>query len=185
MKNFDWKLFAIIGVVILSLLILLLGYMVSVSNTVARMEEQINESYSGIEIQQKHRNDSITQLVQVVENFTSHEQGVVDSVTNARAALQNGDVAEAMRSLNVVVENYPEIKSDTVYENLMNEISICENTISQYRNNYNAQVKEYKKYIKIFPHKQILSAQGYEPMNVDYLTFDAEELELIDNMFGD
>ena len=46
-------------------------------------------------------------------------------------------------------------------------------------------VKEYKKYIKIFPHKQILSAQGYEPMNVDYLTFDAEELELIDNMFGD
>ena len=129
MKNFDWKLFAIIGVVILSLLILLLGYMVSVSNTVARMEEQINESYSGIEIQQKHRNDSITQLVQVVENFTSHEQDVVDSVTNARAALQNGDVAEAMRSLNVVVENYPEIKSDTVYENLMNEISICENTI--------------------------------------------------------
>ena len=81
MKNFDWKLFAIIGVVILSLLILLLGYMVSVSNTVARMEEQINESYSGIEIQQKHRNDSITQLVQVVENFTSHEQDVVDSVT--------------------------------------------------------------------------------------------------------
>lgn len=81
MKNFDWKLFAIIGVVILSLLILLLGYMVSVSNTVAR--------------------------------------------------------------------------------------------------------KEYKKYIKIFPHKQILSAQGYEPMNVDYLTFDAEELEVIDNMFGD
>lgn len=99
MKNFDWKLFAIIGVVILSLLILLLGYMVSVSNTVARMEEQINESYSGIEIQQKHRNDSITQLVQVVENFTSHEQDVVDSVTNARAALQNGDVAEAMRSI--------------------------------------------------------------------------------------
>ena len=81
MKNFDWKLFAIIGVVILSLLILLLGYTVSVSNTVARMEEQINESYSGIEIQQKHRNDSITQLVQVVENFTSHEQDVVDSVT--------------------------------------------------------------------------------------------------------
>lgn len=67
MKNFDWKLFAIIGVVILSLLILLLGYTVSVSNTVVRMEEQINESYSGIEIQQKHRNDSITQLVQVVE----------------------------------------------------------------------------------------------------------------------
>lgn len=42
MKNFDWKLFAIIGVVILSLLILLLGYMVSVSNTVARMEEQLS-----------------------------------------------------------------------------------------------------------------------------------------------
>lgn len=59
------------------------------------MEEQINESYSGIEIQQKHRNDSIKQLVQVVENFTSHEQDIVNSVTDARAKLQEGDVSGA------------------------------------------------------------------------------------------
>lgn len=185
MKRFDWKIFGIFGIVIISLLILFFGYQVSVGNTVARMEEQINESYSGIEIQQKHRNDSITQLVQVVENFTSHEQEVVDSVTDARAALQNGDVAEAMRSLNVVVENYPEIKSETIYSDLMNEISSCENLIASYRDNYNSQVKEYKKYIKVFPHKQILSMQGYEPINVDYLTFDSEELEVIKNMFGE
>lgn len=185
MKRFDWKIFGIFGIVIISLLILFFGYQVSVGNTVARMEEQINESYSGIEIQQKHRNDSITQLVQVVENFTSHEQEVVDSVTDARAALQNGDVAEAMKSLNVVVENYPEIKSETIYSDLMNEISSCENLIASYRDNYNSQVKEYKKYIKVFPHKQILSMQGYEPINVDYLTFDSEELEVIENMFGE
>lgn len=185
MKHFDWKIFGIFGIVIISLLILFFGYQVSVGNTVAQMEEQINESYSGIEIQQKHRNDSITQLVQVVENFTSHEQEVVDSVTDARAALQNGDVAEAMRSLNVVVENYPEIKSETIYSDLMNEISSCENLIASYRDNYNSQVKEYKKYIKVFPHKQILSMQGYEPIDVDYLTFDSEELEVIENMFGE
>lgn len=185
MKRFDWKIFGIFGIVIISLLILFFGYQVSVGNTAARMEEQINESYSGIEIQQKHRNDSITQLVQVVENFTSHEQEVVDSVTDARAALQNGDVAEAMRSLNVVVENYPEIKSETIYSDLMNEISSCENLIASYRDNYNSQVKEYKKYIKVFPHKQILSMQGYEPIDVDYLTFDSEELEVIENMFGE
>lgn len=185
MKHFDWKIVGIIGIIVFSLLILFFGYQVSVGNTAARMEEQINESYSGIEIQQKHRNDSVTQLVQVIENFTNHEQEVVDSVTEARTALQNGDVAEAMRNLNIVVENYPEIKSETVYSDLMKEISSCENLIAAYRDNYNQQVKEYKKYIKVFPHKQILSIQGYEPIEVDYLTFDSEELEVIENMFGE
>ena len=71
MKHFDWKIIGIIGIVIFSFLILFFGYQVSVGNTATRMEEQISESYSGIEIQQKHRNDSVKQLVQVVENFTS------------------------------------------------------------------------------------------------------------------
>ena len=176
MKHFDWKIIGIIGIVVFSFLILFFGYQVSVGNTATRMEEQINESYSGIEIQQ---------LVQVVENFTSHEQDIVNSVTDARAKLQEGDVSGALKSLNVVVENYPEIKSDTLYSDLMKEISSCENLIASYRDNYNQQVKEYKKYIKVFPHKQILSIQGYEPIEVDYLTFDSEELEVIENMFGE
>ena len=112
MKHFDWKIIGIIGIVVFSFLILFFGYQVSVGNTATRMEEQISESYSGIEIQQKHRNDSVKQLVQVVENFTSHEQDIVNSVTDARAKLQEGDVSGALKSLNVVVENYPEIKSD-------------------------------------------------------------------------
>ena len=185
MKHFDWKIIGIIGIVVFSFLILFFGYQVSVGNTATRMGEQINESYSGIEIQQKHRNDSIKQLVQVVENFTSHEQDIVNSVTDARAKLQEGDISGALKSLNVVVENYPEIKSDTLYSDLMKEISSCENLIASYRDNYNQQVKEYKKYIKVFPHKQILSIQGYEPIEVDYLTFDSEELEVIENMFGE
>ena len=147
MKHFDWKIIGIIGIVVFSFLILFFGYQVSVGNTATRMEEQINESYSGIEIQQKHRNDSVKQLVQVVENFTSHEQDIVNSVTDARAKLQEGDVSGALKSLNVVVENYPEIKSDTLYSDLMKEISSCENLIASYRDNYNQQVKEYKKYI--------------------------------------
>ena len=167
MKHFDWKIIGIIGIVVFSFLILFFGYQVSVGNTATRMEEQISESYSG------------------VENFTSHEQDIVNSVTDARAKLQEGDVSGALKSLNVVVENYPEIKSDTLYSDLMKEISSCENLIASYRDNYNQQVKEYKKYIKVFPHKQILSIQGYEPIEVDYLTFDSEELEVIENMFGE
>lgn len=97
MKHFDWKIIGIIGIVVFSFLILFFGYQVSVGNTATRMEEQINESYSGIEIQQKHRNDSVKQLVQVVENFTSHEQDIVNSVTDARAKLQEGDVSGALK----------------------------------------------------------------------------------------
>lgn len=185
MKKFDFKIFFISLGVAFALFIAVFSYFISVGNTAYRMEEQINESYSGIEIQQKHRNDSVNQLVQVVENFSSHEQSVVDSVTDAREKLQEGDVTGAMKSLNVVVENYPEIKSNELYSDLMNEISSCENLIASYRDNYNSQVKEYKKYVKVFPHKQILSMQGYESIEVDYLNFDDEELEIIENMFGE
>lgn len=185
MKKFDFKIFFIVLGVVFALFIAVFSYFISVNNTAYRMEEQINESYSGIEIQQKHRNDSVSQLVQVVENFSSHEQSVVDSVTDARAKLEDGDVSGAMKSLNVVVENYPEIKSNKLYTDLMNEISSCENLITSYRDNYNSQVKEYKKYVKVFPHKQILSMNGYEVVEIDYLNFDDEELEVIENMFGE
>lgn len=185
MKKFDFKIFFIVLGVAFALFIAVFSYFISVNNTAYRMEEQINESYSGIEIQQKHRNDSVSQLVQVVENFSSHEQSVVDSVIDARAKLEDGDVSGAMKSLNVVVENYPEIKSNELYTDLMNEISSCENLIASYRDNYNSQVKEYKKYVKVFPHKQILSMNGYEVVEIDYLNFDDEELEVIENMFGE
>lgn len=182
--SISWKLIVIIIGILLSagLLVFMIG--VSTEARANSMEEQIYESESGIDIQLKNRNDSIRELVQVVEQFSTHEQSIVDSVTKARSQLNSGDPDEALKTLSVVVENYPELTSGDQYLHLSTTISTCEQQIANYRDNYNQQVKSYRKFIRNPINRAILDFRGYEPIEVDYLEFDQEELEVIEDMFG-
>lgn len=184
MKNFSWKLFAIIAVIVVAFVGLIWAVGVHTENRCYSMEEQISESKSGIDIQLKKRNDSIKELVQVVEQFSEHEQSVVDSVTEARAKLNSGDADGALETLNIVIENYPQITSGEQYLHLSTTISTCEQQIANYRDNYNQQVKAYRKYIRNPINKMILDWRGYEYLNISYLEFEQEELEVIEDMFG-
>lgn len=71
-----------------------------------------------------------------------------------------------------VSEAYPELKSNENYKELMNELSITENLIAEYRSNYNAQVKEYTRYIRKFPARLFLDILGYESQEYDYLDYE-------------
>lgn len=70
-------------------------------------------------------------------------------------------------------EAYPELKSDSNYKELMNELSITENLIAEYRSNYNKQIKEYNRYVRKFPTRLFLNRLGYETQNYTYLDYDA------------
>lgn len=122
--------------------------------------------------------------MQVVEQFSKQELAVVDSVTEARAQLNSGDAEGALKTLNIVIENYPEITSGEQYMHLSTTISTCEQQIANYRDNYNQQVKNYRKYVRNPINKLILEWRGYEFIEVDYLEFDDSETELIEDMFG-
>lgn len=183
-KNISWKLVLIIAVIVVAFIGLVWAIGVHTENRCYSMEEQISESKSGIDIQLKKRNDSIKELVQVVEQFSEHESAIVDSVTEARAQLNSGDAEEALKTLNVIVENYPQIASGDQYMHLSTTISTCEQQIANYRDNYNQQIKAYRKYIRNPINKMILEWRGYEFQSVDYLEFDQEELEVIEDMFG-
>lgn len=180
----SWKLILIIVGIFLALGLCAFAIGVHVESRCYSMEEQINESKSGIDIQLKNRNDSIRELVQVVEQFSQQEQSIVDSVTEARAELNSGDAEAALKTLNIVIENYPQITSGEQYTHLSTTISTCEQQIANYRNNYNQQVKTYRKYIRNPINKMILDWRGYESIEADYLEFDQEELEVIEDMFG-
>ena len=184
MKNTNWKLVAIIAAIAIAFIVLIIGIGVSTEAKAYSMEEQIHESQSGIDVQLKKLHDVIVQLVQVVEQFSNHEQAIIDSVTEARAQLNAGNATEALNTLNIVVENYPEITSGEQYKHLMVEISTCEQQISNYRDNYNAQVKTYRKFVRNPINSMILSFRGYEIIDADYLEFDSEDLEVITDMFG-
>ena len=182
--SISWKLVGIIVVILVAVIAIPFAVGISTENKAYSMEEQISESKSGIDIQLKKRNDVVTQLVQVVEEFSAHEKSIVDSVTEARAQLNGGDATGALKTLNLVVENYPEIATGDTYKHLMVEISTCEQSISNYRDNYNQQVKTYRKFTRNVINKFFLSMRGYEPIEVQYLEFDADELEVITDMFG-
>ena len=83
-----------------------------------------------------------------------------------------------------VTEAYPELKSNENYKELMNELSITENLIAEYRENYNKQIKEYNRYVRKFPTRFFLNILGYETQQYQYLDYGAP-VDAPQNLFGD
>ena len=106
------------------------------------------------------------------------------AITEARAAAQAGNADEAMTVLNAVSEQYPELKANENYQQLMTELAMTENSIAQYRNNYNEQVKAYNKFVRQFPNNIILGIMGYAPVETQYTDYDAPE-DAPSDLFGE
>lgn len=157
------------------LIILFVGMFAGTNNTAINLEEQIKESKSSINIQEKRREDLLYNLVDTVESYNKYEQDTMTKIVEARAKASSGQVEEAQVLINAVAEQYPELKSNEHYKTLMNELSTTENMIAQYRENYNIQVKQYNKYVKKFPNSMILNIMGYERLDNNYLEYNASE----------
>ena len=96
-------------------------------------------------------------------------------IVEARSKAVNGEVIEAQALISAVAEQNPELKSNENYKTLMTELAVTENLIAEHRNNYNIQVKAYKKYVRNLVNKTILNWNGYETLDVDYLEYEASE----------
>ena len=94
------------------------------------------------------------------------------AVVEARGTDSDSSVQEIQTMINAVAEQYPELKSNENYKELMNELSTTENLIANTRTNYNKWVSQYNTHVKKFPNKQILSFLGYEVTEYQKLTFD-------------
>lgn len=176
------KILISIGIVI-ALVLMFVIWGISVNNSVIRKEEQIKESSSSITVQLKKRSDSVKQLVQVVEEYSEHEQSIMTSVSEAKNYAESGNAEQASLIISAIAEQYPDLKASQSYNNLMNEISINENGLKEYRENYNHQVKNYKKFIRQVPNKWFLDMSGYEPVEYDYL--ELEDDYDVSNIFGE
>ena len=130
--------------------------------------------------------DLIYNLADCVKEYDKHEAETLLNVVEARG--NNGsttDIENVTTSIAAVAEAYPELKSNENYKELMNELSTTENMILQYRTAYNNEVRAYKKYVRKFPHKQILGVMGYEVINYDYLEYSEEDRQPVSNLFGE
>ena len=126
----SWKLPVIILAAIVALVMMFVFAFQGVQNHAIGLEEQITTAQSEIKIQEKRRADLIPNLVDCVQAYDEHEYKTLLAVVEARGAGSDEAAAEVMTSVNVVAEQYPELKSNENYKQLMTELATTENLIA-------------------------------------------------------
>ena len=168
---------AVLAVILVCVLGFIGGY-----NGLVNKEAHVEEMTANIDTQLQRRADLIPNLVKTVKSFAQHETEVFDAVNEAREKLMsaqsisekseaNEEVSAALSRLIAIAENYPELKSDKVYIDLMDELAGSENRIAYAREEYNAAAADYNKAIKRFPGMIFANMFGFEKVDM----FEASE----------
>lgn len=172
MEN-KWKVVLMSIVAILGVILLGVFIVQNSVNKAISLEETVSSSQSDIEVQEKRREDLIFNLVDCVKQYDKHEYETIMDTVKARNNNSDKSIQEVTTMINATAENYPELKSNENYKELMNELSTTENMIANYRSNYNSTIKDYNRYIKKFPTRIFLNMTGYEAQNYKYLEYNA------------
>lgn len=151
-------------------------------NTIQTNDEQIKSGWSEVVNQYRRRADLVPNLVNSVKGFAQQEKDVLLGVTNARAKVgglqvtpevlndpgafakfqaAQGELTSALSRLLVVTENYPQLKSDALFRDLMAQLEGTENRITVARNRYIKAVQDYNVTVRSFPSNLTAMAFGY------------------------
>ena len=185
MKNTNWKLPLIIGVVVIAFIVLCVFGIQSSQNKAFSMEEQVLSAKADVTVQEKRRAELIPNLVDCVKAYDEHEYNTLTEVIEARGTNSDAVAEEIKTMINAVSEAYPELKSNENYKQLMNELSITENLIAEYRENYNKQVEDYRQYVRKFPTRMYLNLLGYEVQDYTRLDYGDTYSEAPSDLFGE
>ena len=164
---------AIICIVILVIIIVFLAQ--SVGNRAIALEEAVKTASSDITVQRKRRIDLIYNLVDCVKQYDAHEAQLLSEIAEKMSRGMSYGEMELKSVLNATAFSHPELKSNMLYSNLMNELSVTENLMARYRENYNGAVNDYERYVKQFPARELLPVLGYTVRSFERLDFDAPD----------
>jgi LemA protein len=152
-------------------------------NAIQTNDEQVKAGWSEVVNQYQRRADLVPNLVNSVKGFAQQEKDVLLGVTNARAKVGSiqmtadalndpgavakfqaaqGELTQALSKLLVVTENYPQLKSDALFRDLMSQLEGTENRITVARNRYIKTVQDYNVTIRSFPTNLTAMAFGYK-----------------------
>jgi LemA protein len=166
------KVAIVIAVVVLILAFVLGSAYVGRRNQMAIKREAVNAQWAQVDVVLQRRADLIPNLVQTVKGYAVQEQTVFGDIAAARAALvgaktpsdkiaANGQLDSALSRLLVIVENYPQLKSNENFQRLQDELAGTENRIAVERKRYNDAVQDYNTYISLFPNSLVASFGGF------------------------
>ena len=163
---------SILGVLVL-IVVGVGGTAVSKWNDLVAMDTDIKAKWAQVENQLQRRADLIPNLVETVKGFAAQERTILEAIANARAKMAgagsvqdriagSNELSSALARLLVVVENYPNLKSDATFIRLMDELAGTENRLAVERKRYNDSVQVYNVTIRQFPGNLIASVSGFK-----------------------
>lgn len=171
------------AVLLIALLWVVLNY-----NRFVRLRQHIRESWSGIDVELKRRYELIPNLVATVKGYASHEQRVLEEVTELRnramanhgdadsQALDESKMLICLKKLFALAEAYPDLKADTHFLALQREISLTEDRIAAARRFYNGNIRAMNKMCGQFPTNILAKVFGFRPGTFFELERDAERV---------
>lgn len=169
MKNL--KLMLVMAAGILSVILMCVFGIQSIQNKAIGLAESVETAKADIKVQEKRRVDLIYNLADCVKQYDEYESEALQGLADKMAI--NGNMEDVNTAIQGIVYAYPELKSNENYKTLMNELSITENLMAQYRENYNRTIERYNRYCKSFPARIFLSWMGYEPSIYERLDYEA------------
>jgi LemA protein len=164
----------IIGITIVLIILLNFGKYVSVRNTLVTKNEAVKAAWSQVDIVLQRRADLIPNLVETVKGYAQQEQTVFGDIARARSQLlsagtpsdkiaANQQLDGALGRLLLIVENYPQLKSNENFLRLQDELAGTENRIAVERKRYNDALQDYNTYVQKFPNNIFAGWSGFKP----------------------
>ncbi|MBV7274091.1 LemA family protein [Clostridiaceae bacterium UIB06] len=180
-----------ISLIILAVLAIIFLPLIGSYNSIVGLEQKVNAAESNIDAQLQRRSDLIPNLVQTVKGYAAQEKTIFTDVANARAKLAgaqtitdraNADaqLSSSLSRLLVVVERYPDLKSNQNFKDLSVALEGTENRIAIARQDYNNYVNDYNTSIKRFPNSIVSGMFGFSQKPYYKASQGAQEVPKVD-----
>ena len=152
----------VVLIVVLVIIVLAALFVIGIYNALVRLRNQVDNSWSQIDVQLKRRHDLIPNLVETAKGYMHHERETFEAITNARsqamgakgvaeAGKAEGALGQALSNFLLTVEAYPDLKANQNFLSIQEELSSTENKIAFSRQAYNDQVLFFNNKIQMFP----------------------------------
>ena len=164
----------IVVIVLVVIALIVGGQYIGVKNTLVAKDQAVKAAWSQVDIVLQRRADLIPNLVETVKGYAQQEVTVFGDIAKARSALlsaqtpsdkiaANGQLDGAIGRLLLVVENYPQLKSNENFMRLQDELAGTENRIAVERKRYNDTLQDYNTYVQQFPNNIFAGWAGFKP----------------------
>lgn len=178
-----WIILIIIAVILIAL--------VGAYNSLVVLRNKVRDQWAQIDVLLKRRSDLIPNLVETVKGYASHESETLEAVIAARNKMvvapskdeemkASGELSNALGRLFAVAESYPDLKANTNFMDLQNNLKDTEDKISYARQFYNDAVLKYQNKIEMFPTSIVASLFGFKPEKFFEATNEEKETPKVD-----